>query len=162
MQEDIIKKNKGETSNQRMARICVKAMNSINKDLQFTTESQEDFKMERLPTLDFEMWIREDNKIIHSFYQKPMKTPYVLMERSGTSYHQKFQILSNELTRRLSNIQIEEIPQQEINEKVEQFIKELKTSEYSVKQAKDITISGIQGWKTDKIKEKETTLASTG
>ena len=77
LQEDIIKKNKGETSNQRMARICVKAMNSINKDLQFTTESQEDFKMERLPTLDFEMWIREDNKIIHSFYQKPMKTPYM-------------------------------------------------------------------------------------
>ena len=46
------------------------------------------------------------------------------------------------------------IPQQEINEKVEQFIKELKTSDYSVKQAKDITISGIQGWKNRQNKRK--------
>ena len=91
--EDNILRNKGETDNQRMARICKPAMNSINADLQFTTETQEDFNLERLPTLDFEMWIRNDNKIIHSYYQKPMKTPYVLMERSGTSYHQKFQIL---------------------------------------------------------------------
>ena len=55
--EDHQKKKEGETSNQMMARVCKKAMNSINQDLVFTTESQEDFELERLPTLDFQMWI---------------------------------------------------------------------------------------------------------
>ena len=144
----------GESENQRMARLCTPAMNSINSDPRFTTESQEDFQTERLPTLDFEVWI-ENNKIRHSYYQKPMKTPFVLMSRSGMSYRQKFQILSNELSRRLSNIQIEEIPHKEVIEIIEQFIKELKSSEYNQKQAKEIVTSGIRGWKRKLEKRKK-------
>ena len=125
LKEDEELKSKGEAENQRMARITVEAMNSINDDLTFTTESQEDFNSERLPTLDFEMWVTETNKIEHSFFQKPMKTPLVLMERSGMANQQKYQILSNELTRRLSNIQIETIPHKEVVEKIEQLTKEL-------------------------------------
>ena len=109
-EEDEKLKNKGESENQRMARLLIDAMNSVNKDLVFTTETQEDFKSERLPTLDFEMWVTPENKIEHSFYQKPMKTPLLLMERSGMSNQKKYQILSNDLTRRLSNIQVETIP----------------------------------------------------
>ena len=58
----------GETDNQRMARICLVAMNAINKDLQFTIETQEEFEKERLPTLDFEMWLEEGGEIHHSFF----------------------------------------------------------------------------------------------
>ena len=126
-------------------------MNSINPDLKFTTESQEDFETERLPTLDFEMWVTKENKIEHSFYQKPMKTPLVLMERSGMAQHQKYQILSNELTRRLSNIQLETIPHTEILEKIEQLTKELKNSGYNQHQSKEIVAAGIRGWQ-NKIK----------
>ena len=153
--EDIRKAKEGETDNQRMARVCKTAMNSINEDLVFTTETQEDFEKERLPTLDFEMWI-EDNKIKHSYYQKPMRTPFVIMERSGISKNQKFQILSNELNRRLSNIQLEEIPHSEILLTVEQFIAELKNSEYSRKQAREIVSSGLRGWKNKLRKRKRT------
>ena len=120
LKEDEERRMSGESENQRMARLCTPAMNSINSDLRFTTESQEDFQTERLPTLDFEVWI-ENNKIRHSYYQKPMKTPFVLMFRSGMSYRQKFQILTNELSRRLSNIQIQEIPHKEVMEIIEQF-----------------------------------------
>ena len=52
----------------------------------------------------------------------------------------------NELCRRVSNIQLEEIPHKEIIETVEHFIGELKNSEYSQKQARDIVISGLRGW----------------
>ena len=152
--EDSERRAKGEADNQRMARICISAMNSINEDLKFTTESQEDYPLERLPTLDFEMWASQDNLIRHSYFQKPMKTPFVLMERSGTSRQQKFQILTNELTRRLSNIQLGEISQIEINEKVEQFIQELKNSGYNQKQAKEIVNCGIRGWK-NKIRKRK-------
>ena len=159
LQEDRIQRQAGESKNQRMARLCTPAMNSINPDLKFTTECQEDFQSERLPTLDCEMWI-EDNKIKHSYYQKPMKTPFVLMSRSGTSYRQKFQILSNELSRRLSNIQTEEIEHQEVLNKIEQFIKELKSSEYDQKQAREIVTSGLRGWKKKVERREKTTFLS--
>ena len=69
--EDIKKQEEGETNNQRMARVCKTAKNSINEDLVFTTESQEAFKKERLTTIDFEMWIK-GNKIKHGYFLKPM------------------------------------------------------------------------------------------
>ena len=120
LKEDEEMRMSGESENQRMARLCTPAMNSINSYPRFTTESQEDCQTGRLPTLDFEVWI-ENNKIRHSYYQKPMKTPFVLMSRSGMSYRQKFQILTNDLSRRLSNIQIQEIPHKEVMEIIEQF-----------------------------------------
>ena len=129
-----------------MARVLEPAMNMINSDLKFTTESQEDYENERLPTLDFEMWLEPDG-IKHSYYQKPMKTPLVLMERSAMAFQQKIQILTNELNRRLSNILIDEIPKSEINIKIEQYIQELKSSGYSHSQTKEIIVSRIRGWK---------------
>ena len=55
--EDEARQKAGESKNQRMARVCKAAMDSINPDLHFTTECQEDYEKERLPTLDFEMWL---------------------------------------------------------------------------------------------------------
>ena len=153
-EDDIKRMKNGETTNQRMARVMVPAMNSVNKDLKFTAESQEDYKDERLPTLDFSLWIDSKNKIKHTYYQKPMKTPFVIMERSAMSQHQKFQILSNELCRRLSNIQQEGLEMKETTSTVERFIQELKNSGYSQRQAKEITCSGIRGWRA-KIKKRK-------
>ena len=51
-------------------------MNDINKDLKFTVEVPENFENERLPTLDFSLWM-ENGLITHTYYQKGMKTPYV-------------------------------------------------------------------------------------
>ena len=73
-EEDIKMKEQGESTKQMMARVCRPAMDSVNSDLKFTTESQEDFENERLPTQDFEMWLTQDG-VRHSYYQKPMKTP---------------------------------------------------------------------------------------
>ena len=78
----------------------------------------------------------------------------VIMERSAMAKHQKFQILRNELSRRLSNIQVGEIKNEEITSKVEQFVGELKNSGYKRKQAAEITIAGIRSWKS-KIKSRE-------
>ena len=151
--EDIKMKEQGESTNQRMARVCRPAMDSVNSDLKFTTESQEDFENERLPTLDFEMWLTQDG-VKHSYYQKPMKTPLVLMERSGISHKQKFQILTNELNRRLSNIMQDKIPVSEIKTKIEQYIIELKSSGYNISQAREIICSGIRGWRNRSRKRK--------
>ena len=128
-------------------------MNSINKDLVFTVEVPEQFSKNRLPTLDFSLWL-EDWLINHTYYEKDMKTPYVIMKRSAISCNQRAAILANELVRRLSNVNHEHVPNEEIIEVMEGFIKQLKNSEYPIKEAREHTINGIKGWK-GKVKKRE-------
>ena len=45
-----------------------------------------------------------DGILYHSYYEKPKKNQFTVMQRSAMSEHQKMSILSNELVRRLSNI----------------------------------------------------------
>ena len=122
-------------------------MNDINPDLEFTVETADDFEDKKLPTLDFCIWQEEDGSINHTYYQKPIKSPYVIMERSSMSKQQKLQILANEMTRRLSNINKKRIKQEEYNRVVDQMSQELKNSGYTRKNAVEIISSGIRGWK---------------
>ena len=90
----------------------------------------------------------------HSYDQKPMKTPLVLMARSAMGYQQKLQIQSNEMTRRLNNVMQGMISQEEINEIIEQYITELNSSGYSRREAQEIVMSGIKAWKARGMKRK--------
>jgi hypothetical protein len=56
IEEDDRKLQEGEPISRRMARICHPIMNSVNKDLKFTTEVAEDFEDGRLPTLEPKKW----------------------------------------------------------------------------------------------------------
>ena len=76
-----------------MARVCLVAMNSVDEDLEFTVESQEEYENERLPTLDFAIWQEDMGTLNHSYFQKDMKSPYVIMSRSAMATQQKIQIL---------------------------------------------------------------------
>ena len=87
--EDKKKRMEGESDNQRMARICLDVMNSINPDLCFTVECQEEYQNERLPTLDFNIWQEEEGTLNHSYFQKGMKTPLLISARSGMGRQQK-------------------------------------------------------------------------
>ena len=142
-----------ESNNARMARLCLPAMNAINCDLVFTMEIPEDFPLCKLPTLDFEMWL-EWWGINHTYFEKLMKTPYLLMQRSAMGEQQKASILSNELVRRLSNVNYGRVPKEEILRVIEQFIKQMKNSGYCLKQTREITVCGIKGWK-GKIRRRE-------
>ena len=68
----------------------------------FTAEVAEEFENSRLLTLDFKIWL-EGDQINHYYYQKKMKTPFVVMKRSAMAQQQNMSILSNEVIRRLSN-----------------------------------------------------------
>ena len=70
------------------------------------------------------------------------------------SEHQKISILSNELVRRLSKINYGWVEVSEIIRIIEQFIRQLKSSGYGIKQSREITVCGIKGWK-GKIKRRE-------
>ena len=98
-----------------MARVCNEAMNGINSDLKFTVECQEEYENERLPTLDFAIWQDQNGVLSHTYFQKEMKTPYVISARSAISNQQRVQIMANELTRRLWNVDKNSNPQSEYN-----------------------------------------------
>jgi hypothetical protein len=139
----------------RMEIECRKAMNSINPDIQFTTETVYDFPKERLETLDTVIWIEEGGILRHSYFQKRMKTPYVIMQASAMASQQKFSILSNELMRRLGNTD-HLVEHEEKIEIVEQFIKEMKNSGYDRKAAREAVMSGLRGLRKRKERrEKE-------
>ena len=89
-----------------------KIMNSVLKEIEFTTETVEEFENARIPTLDFTMWVetgeacREDTEeekelkkrntgyLLYSFYEKPMASRFCIMESSAMSENMKRSILA--------------------------------------------------------------------
>ena len=118
-------------------------MNSISEDLKFTTETENDFSKNRLPTLSFEMWSEKEG-LRHSYFEKGMRSQIMTMKRSSQSEQSKVSILVNELTRRFDVLD-EKI---EINEKIgiiNHYTQQLLNSGYSTEQIRDIIISGLKG-----------------
>ena len=64
----------------RMGRVCRAPLNSVNPDLRFKVETTEDFANKRLATVETELQVM-DGIIYHSYFEKKMTTPLVLMER---------------------------------------------------------------------------------
>ena len=142
----------GVTREARTVMEIREVMNSINKDLEFTTELESDFENLRLPTLSFEIW-SDKSGIRHSFYEKPMRSQILTMQRSAQSEQSKISILVNELNRRFEVID-ENIGEEERKKVVEHFTKQLVNSGYGYAQAKDIVLSNLKGIKK-KGKKKE-------
>ena len=88
-QEDLMLRKGGETRHERQTRLLIPVLNSINVDLTFTAEIPEQFDSKRLPTLDFVLWQEAGGIINHHYYQKPMRTPLVIMKRSALGQQQK-------------------------------------------------------------------------
>ena len=59
----------GEMGAQTHKKKKKKAMHSINPDVQFTTETAEDYEQRRVPTLDTYVWIDEMGVVRHSYFQ---------------------------------------------------------------------------------------------
>ena len=143
---DKILEEGGETIDARMARVCLPAMEDINPDLKFTPEVASDFPDGWVPTLDFKTKMLEDGTITHTYFQKSIKTPYVLVQRSAMSQKQKYNILANEMIRRLSNGDKEGTSQDEKNRVVEELTKEMKSSGWERNETREVIVSGILGW----------------
>ena len=96
----------------------------------------------------------ENGLITHTYFQKQMKTPYVMMERSAMGVKQRMEILSNETCRRLTNVDHENLDMEEQRIVLEQLTQELKNSGYNCDQAREVITSGYKGWRR-RIKRRE-------
>ena len=95
------------------------------------------FENNRLPTLDYELWMQENNTIAHSYYEKPMKTQIQLEKTSAMESRQKYCISSNELTRRLYNVDEETVKDEEIERIMEDYTRQLKNSGWERREARE-------------------------
>ena len=129
-QEDSAKQQEGESDEARMVRVLTPAANSINPDLRFTSELEEDFEDNKLPTLDFKIWLGEDFSIFHTYFEKAMRTQLLIPKRSAMPQRQKMNIQTNELNRRLSNID-DRLGVEEQMLVTDHFTAQLKNSGYS-------------------------------
>ena len=140
-----------QSDNERTSKEIRKVMNSVYQNIQFTSEIPSDFENQRLPTLDFEMWLEKEGenkgKILHTFFEKPMSSKYCVMEKGAMPQNTKTSTLSQEIVRRMMNTS-ELVNQIERNQIIEKFIKKLRRSGYDEKQIRNIVESGLKGYQS--------------
>ena len=82
----------------------LKAQNSLSVHLTFTRERYDDFVDGYIPTLDFKIRKCGPNQFQHNFYEKGMRSPWVIPYDSAMERQQKMQCLSNDALRRLEKV----------------------------------------------------------
>ena len=126
------------------------AMESINPDLKFVMELEEDFKEDhKLPTLDTSWYfLRPENaapSLEFEFFEKRTNSKFCILEKSAMDYRAKFAILSNEVIRRCLTTK-ETVPQERKDEIMDEFSLKLLRSGYSITQARQILVAGLRGY----------------
>ena len=91
-EENTMKEKEGKSKDEFMARLCLPAVNSVNRDLTFTAEVASDFDEKKLPTLDFSLWMLEDQST-HTYFEKEMRSQRLIERDSAKSAKQKYCML---------------------------------------------------------------------
>ena len=86
----------------RTSRELNKMMDSIYGNLKVEMEHAEQFEDRTLPTLDFRMFV-QDNKVLYSFYQKPVANKCVIHKDSALGMNMKIASHTQNLIRRMKN-----------------------------------------------------------
>ena len=105
-----------------------------------------------MPVLDVKVNVNksEQNRIDFEFFEKPTKTPRVILASSALSWSTKRTILTQECLRRLRNTKVELGPEVQKSH-LDQFMLKLKNSGYNAKFRQEILDSGLKAF--DKMME---------
>ena len=126
-------------------RVIAGTMGGVEEYLNFTTEVGEDFPGGWLPTLDTSLRVTPENKIQYKFYEKPEGAKSTVQMRSAMGENSKYQILSQEMIRRLLNTS-EELEVEHKQEIVDKYAEKLHNSGYELDQIRKILLAGIKGY----------------
>ena len=133
------------TSLQKTTEILQSLMNSVCGWLVLTMETEDMFESGLLPTLDLEIGVMEDNKIIYYYYEKPMVPNMVLHRRSAMPENTRRSTLNQELIRRMVNTSEMASLERRIDI-INKYAQKLINSEYSVPQARKAIVEGLKGY----------------
>lgn len=92
---------------QRTFSILCEIANSINPQIQMTFDVPENHGIKRIPVLDLNMWISENDegqsRLHHAFYRKQVSSPYTILYRSAISGTVKRNTHYQDALRRMRN-----------------------------------------------------------
>ena len=145
----------GMTPLQKTAEVLKMIMNGICGWLSLTMETEEMFGG-WLPTLDLEIRVNDQNKVIYRYYEKPMIPNMVLHKRSAMPESTRRSTLNQELIRRMVNTS-EMVSMEERVGIVDKYATKLMNSEYPLEEARNIIIGGLKGYERLLSLSKDTT-----
>ena len=126
-------------------------MGGIEKYLEFTVETGEEFQGGWLPTLDTSIRVGQDNQIMFKFFKKEVSSKRTVQKLSAMGENMKMSITANDLVRRLLNTSEQEGA--DVRSKVvDDYAQELTNSGYGIDQVRKIIINGIKGYEGRKRK----------
>ena len=101
--EEIYKEKCKRNNEKNTMNILVEIANKIEPMIQFTADVPSNHSDGYLPVLDIKVRLDEENEVIFDYYEKDTKSDKVILASSALSWHQKREIHTNELVRRLRN-----------------------------------------------------------
>ena len=125
----VLSENNNENIEKHTMNVLTKIANSIDPEIQMEPDSPSKYSNGRMPVLDLSVWM-ENGILRHSFYKKPMASPYVILKRSAMSMNIKRETLLQEGLRRVRNMD-RKVTIEERNNVLSQFMNSLRISRYN-------------------------------
>ena len=98
-----------------------------------------------LPTLDLEIWVRDDKKILYQYFENAMVPNMVLHRRSAMPEGTRRATLNQEMIRRMVNTS-EMVGMTKRLEIIDKYAQKLINSEYTLEQTRNAIIGGLKGY----------------
>ena len=171
----LIKKTEKEINSENKLEndeISMEVVKSVADSLEEMIKTEIDFpskpknKEKKMPILDIQVWVKEvvkengvkSKQIYYEFYEKPMASKFVMMQRSAAPLSQKRTVLTQEGIRRLKNCKLE-LNWAEKTKHLDGLMQKIKNSGYEEKFRLEVLKSSINGFaKRVEDSENETNL----
>ena len=110
----------------------VESLSTIDPEIQTSFDVPSDFPDGKMPYLDTKQWMEYNDekypqgKLLHQHFVKPMATRIVVEKESAIGEREKRTIHTQEIIRIFRNCH-EDLPQEQVNKLIEDYIKNCKT-----------------------------------
>ena len=132
-------KNSDKSDLARACELLRVSMNMLYRFLNVTIESVEDFVDSRLPTLDFKIWVDDQNIIHYTFFEKPTSSNQMIQQESALPENIKMATLNSEVVRRMQNVS-ELLPVEERVEVLDNLAQKVTNSAYKLEKVRQILV----------------------
>ena len=103
LRQDLIEEDKMVRSDKRTMEELAKITGSVYDCLNFTSDCPSSQGEGKVPVLDLKLYVSDQGKIMHEFYEKPVACKLVIPEESAHSWRMKVAVMVEEGLRRLRN-----------------------------------------------------------
>ena len=129
---------------QKTTEVLEGIMSNICSWLKLTKETEDVFGG-RLPILDLTIWVGSDDKVLFTFFEKPMASNVIIQKDSAMPENSKMATLNQELVRRMMNTS-EDLVMEERIIVVDRYCQKLANSGYRKGQILKVVIGGLTGY----------------